>query len=83
MCIQLLSFDKLRELIKEQQHLPDLYEVTPLGPHNINLCRDNYEGMEAAIQTIGTTFGMTVPRLGALDQRLGWLCVIQPDQKSA
>ena len=83
MCMQLLSFETLRRLINEQEHMPDLYTVSSKGPRNVEICRDNYEGMEPVIQKIGTTFGMTVPYLNLIDQRLGWLCVIEQDRVSA
>ena len=82
MSMQLLSFQKLRDLINEQEYMPDLYDVTSIGPRTVQLKRENYDGMEPVIQQIASSFGMTVPGLKLLDKRLGWLCVIQLNSRS-
>jgi hypothetical protein len=77
MFLKLVSLEKLRELIHDQRDMPDLYDVTHRGSHSVHLSRDNYEGLEPLVQHIATCFGMTIPHLQSLDNRLGWVLVSQ------
>jgi len=77
MFLKLVSLEKLRELIRDQRDMPDLYDVTSRGSHSVRLSRENYEGMEPLVQHIATCFGMTLPHLQSLDTRLGWVLVHQ------
>lgn len=77
MFLKMVSFEKLRELIRDQREMPDLYDVTSRGSHSVHLSRENFEGMEPLVQHIATCFGMTVPHLQSLDSRLGWVLVNQ------
>ena len=77
MLMQLVSLEKLRELIREQMEMPDLYDVTSQGAHAVTLSRENYSGMERLVQYMATGFGMNRIHLNQLDERLGWVCVNQ------
>ncbi len=77
MFLKLVSFEKLRALVRDQREMPDLYDVTSRGSHSVQLSRDNFEGMEPLVQHIATCFGMTAPHLQSLDNRLGWVLVHQ------
>jgi hypothetical protein len=77
MSLQLVSLKQLRELIREQIGMPDLYDVTSQGAHAVTVLRDNYNGMDSLVQHMATCFGMNRTHLNLLDERLGWVCVTQ------
>lgn len=77
MFLQLVSLEKLRELIRDQMEMPDLYSIKSQDAHRVTVSRDNYNGMESLIQHIATCYGMNMLHLSSLDDRLGWVCVTQ------
>jgi len=73
MCIQLVSYNKLIKLVREQKDMPDLYSLASVGPYSVELVREDSCGLEAALQGFGRNCGMSSHSLGHLDQRLGWM----------
>lgn len=82
MFVQLVSLEKLRELIQEQVGMPDLFDVTSNDAHGVTLSRDNYNGLETLVQYMASGFGMNRRHLNQLDERLGWVCVTGSSPRS-
>lgn len=75
MGIQLIPFEELCNLIKEQQTMPNVYHLTSTGPHTVQMVRDDCGGLESALQSLGSRCGISIQRLSRLDDILGWLFV--------
>ena len=75
MGIQLIPFEELCHLIREQQDMPNVYHVTSTGPKTVQLVRDDCDGLEMALQSLGSRCGISINRLNRLDATLGWLFV--------
>jgi hypothetical protein len=75
MGIQLIPFEELCKLIKEQQDMPNVYHVTSTGPHTVELIRDDCDGLEPALQSLGSRCGISLTGLSRMDATLGWLFV--------
>ena len=75
MDIQIISFEKLCDLIEEQRELHDVFNISSSGPHSVTMALDDCHGYDAMLQAFGCQCGISVSRFQGLNRELGFLIV--------
>ena len=75
MDIQLISFEKLCDLIQEQRELRDVFNISSSGPHSVTMARDDCHGYDAALQDFGCRRGISASSFQGLNRKLGFLII--------
>jgi hypothetical protein len=75
MDIQIISFDKLCDLIEEQRELYDIFNISSSGPHSVTVTRDDCHGYDAVLQAFGCRCGISASKFKGLNRELGFLII--------
>lgn len=75
MDIQIISFEKLCDLIEEQRELHDVFNISSSGPHSVTMARDDCHGYDAMLQKFGCLCGISASRFQGLNRDLGFLII--------
>ncbi len=75
MDIQIISFEKLCDLIAEQRELLDVFNISSSGPHSVTMERDDCHGYDAVLQEFGCRCGISASRFHGLNRELGFLII--------
>jgi len=75
MDIQIISFEKLCDLIDEQREFNDLFCISSAGPHAVTMARDDCHGYESVLQDFGCRCGISASRFKGLSHELGFLII--------
>jgi hypothetical protein len=73
--IQIISFEKLCHLIKEQRELHDLFNISSSGPNSVTMARDDCHGYDAVLQEFGCRRGISASSFQGLNRELGFLII--------
>ena len=75
MDIQIISFDRLCDLLEEQRQLYDVFNISGAGPHAVTMSRDDCHGYDAVLQDFGCRCGISASRFQGLNREVGFLII--------
>ena len=75
MNIEMLSFEKVCDLLEEQRELNDLFNVTSMGPHAVMMSKDDCHGYDDALQKFGCRCGVSAAQFHDMQQDIGFLII--------